>query len=124
WIRVHNPGADNVPQGNYYYQTTFSLASHIPATAQLNLTVAVDNALSDVFINGTSSGFTTAGFAAFNPTFTLTNGFVAGANSLEFRTVNEGTSANPHGFRALVSGAALAASTNSPLPAGRSTYYF
>src|SRR5258706_1559326 len=118
WIGIHNPGSDNVAQGNYNYQTTFSLASYILATVQINLTVAVDDTLNDVFINGVSSGFTTTGFAAFNPPFTLTNGFVAALNALEFRTLNGGTSPNPHGFRALVSGTALAANTNAPLPLG------
>ncbi len=122
FIGVVNPGATSISGGNYYFQTTFSLAGFIPATVQLNILVAVDNDLTDVFINGVGSGLTTSGFAAFNPPMTLASGFVGGVNTLEFRTVNQG--AGPGGFRATLSGTGLAANTNSPLPLGPVTYYF
>jgi hypothetical protein len=124
WIGIHTPGADNVAAGAYYYRTTFSLAGFIPATARLNLVVAVDNDLNDVVINGGSSGLITSGFAAFNPALILASGFVAGTNTLEFRTFNAGTGDNPHGFRATLSGTALGANTNAPLALGPATYYF
>jgi len=125
WIGVLNPGANNVNAGVYSYQTTFSLAGFIPRTAQLSISVAVDNDLNNVLINGVPSGLGASGFATFNPPLLLTSGFVAGLNTLEFRTINQdGPGPNPHGFRATLSGTALAVNTNAPLPSGPATFYF
>ncbi len=124
WIGVQNPGTDNVNFGAYNYQTTFSLAGFIPSTVQLSLAVAVDNDLTDVLLNGASRGFTYSGFAGYSGQLTLNSGFVAGQNTIECRTFNAGTTANPHGFRALLSGSGLAANPNQPLATGHPTYYF
>ena len=122
WISVVNNGATTINGGGYGYQTTFSLAGFIPSTAQINFSTAIDNALTNVFLNGVAKGFTYSGFAGFSSPFALTGDFVGGTNTLEFGTENQG--AGPGAFRALVSGTALAANTNSPLPSGHSTYYF
>ncbi|PYJ00143.1 MAG: hypothetical protein DME25_21400, partial [Verrucomicrobia bacterium] len=124
WIGVNNNGANNVNAGAYNYQTSFSLSGFLPATVRINLTTAVDNDLTNVFFNGLPTGLATSGFSAFNPPLTINSGFVAGTNTLEFRTVNAGTTPNPHGFRAVLSGTGLAINTNAPLPLGPTTYYF
>jgi Lamin Tail Domain/Putative Ig domain len=124
WIGVISVGANNVAEGVYSFQTTFTMGSFVPGSVKLNLTVAVDNTLSNVLINGTSTGISFSGFAGFSAPFTIRDGFVVGDNTLEFLTINEGTSANPGGFRAVLSGDALVGNSANPLPAGRATYYF
>ncbi|HSH15761.1 MAG TPA: lamin tail domain-containing protein, partial [Verrucomicrobiae bacterium] len=78
--------------------------------------------MTGVLLNGTPTGFSHVGFAAFSPTFTINSGLVSGTNTLEFQSMNEG--AGPGGFRALLSGSALVILTNTPLPAGSFTRYF
>ncbi len=124
WIGVVNPGTANVNSGAYNYLTRFSLEGFLPSTVAINLNVAVDDSLSDVLLNGVPTGANTVGFAAFNSAGTLRTGFNAGTNTLEFRTVNGSTSANPHGFRAFLTSSGIAENTNSPLPADRATVYF
>ena len=124
WDGVVNPGATSVAFGAYYFQTTFDLAGFIPSTVQVNMNMQADNQITNVMLNGTGLGFTFVGFAGFSPTFPITSGFTSGANSLEFRTLNDSTAANPGGFRALLSGSGLGVNTTAPLPVGPSTYYF
>ena len=122
FIGVVNPGVTSINGGNYNFQTKFSLAGFLPASARLNIRVAVDNDLTDVLINGVGTGLAFSGFAAFSPALVVSSDFVGGTNTLEFRTVNQG--AGPGGFRAAVNGTALAVNTNAPLPLGLTTYYF
>ena len=124
WIGITSSGSDNVAAGNYDYRTSFVLDRFLLPTVRVNLTVAVDNDLTAVLLNGVSTGITYSGFGSWSGPFTLSSGFVLGTNTLDFRTVNAGTSANPHGFRLLLSGSGLVVSTNPPLAAGRPTYYF
>src|SRR6266536_686722 len=56
WMGPVNPGTTNVAAGEYRYRTTFSLAGFDPATAQIILSVAADNRLTDVLLNGSSRG--------------------------------------------------------------------
>jgi len=122
WIGVAD-GSQNVNFGNYSYRTGFSLDDFILSTVQINMLVAVDNDLSNVFLNGTPKGITFSGFAAYSSPIPLT-GFTAGSNSLEFATVNAGTSANPHGFRVVYTSSGLSLNTNAPPPNTHTTYYF
>jgi Lamin Tail Domain/Carbohydrate binding domain/CotH kinase protein len=122
FIGVINPGSTTINGGSYHFQTTFSLAGFLATSARINIKVAVDNDLTDVFINGASSGLAHSGFAALSAPLVVSSGFVPGVNTLEFRTVNQG--AGPGGFMATVNGTALAANTNAPLPLGPTTYYF
>ncbi len=122
WIGVGDGGA-NVAAGNYNYNTGFSLDDYIPSSVQISFAVAVDNTLIDVLLNGVSKGITYNVFATFSSPFALT-GFTGGSNTLEFRTSNDGTGANPHGFRAQFTKSGLATNSASPLPGGLTTYYF
>jgi hypothetical protein len=56
----------------------------------------VDNTGTDIVLNGTSTGFTSAGFNALAP-FTITTGLVAGKNDLGFKVNN--ALANEHAGR-------------------------
>lgn len=99
WIGVVNSGAANVAAGNYYFRTTFSLAGLEPATAQITFRVSVDNDMAEVMLNGVPQGLSFSGFGGFSSSMTVASGFVDGTNTLEFRTVNAGTTDNPGGFR-------------------------
>ncbi len=125
WIGAISQGSVSVPQGAYSFRTTFDLTGFIAATAQINLQVAVDNELTNVLLNGVSIGLRYTNFAAFSGVFTVTNGFVAGTNRLDFLTSNSGTAASPGGFRVKASGTATKqVATNTVLALGPTTYYF
>ena len=106
WLGPVNPGITDVAAGNYNYRATFSLDSFDSASAALTLSFGADNRLTDVRLNGVSKGISYAGFAALSGNFNLTSGFVSGTNTLDFFTANDGTSANPAGFRVRLTGAA------------------
>ena len=73
--------------GSYSYQLALDLTAYLADTAFLAGSWATDNGGS-LFLNGADTGYKSAGFTAFS-TFTLTNGFVSGANVLEFRVNND-----------------------------------
>jgi hypothetical protein len=125
WIGAINPGTTAVAAGDYHYRTTFSLSGFDPTTAALTLRVGADNRLNDVLLNGVSQGISYAGFASLSGSFSITNGFVADTNTLDFRSANDGTGANPAGFRVRLSGTARQLiPSNTALPVGRTNYYF
>ncbi len=125
WLGPVNPGTENVAAGSYNYRTTFSLDGFDAASAALTLRFGADNRLNDVLLNGVSRGISYAGFSSLSGTFSLTNGFAPGNNTLEFLTANDGSSPNPAGFRVQMTGTARKQMTsNSTLPAGRTNYYF
>ena len=71
-------------------RTTFTInAGFNPLTAVLNGKWSTDNTGLDIFLNGVSTGNTSAGFGAFT-SFSLTSGFVAGLNTLDFRVQDVG----------------------------------
>jgi hypothetical protein len=93
WV---GPLADaNANAGDYTYQLQLNLTGYDPATAILAGSWATDDGGS-LYLNGADTGFRSPSFTAFSE-FTLTNGFVSGANILEFRIVNGGI--NPTGLR-------------------------
>ncbi len=125
WIGPVNPGTENVAAGNYHYRTSFSLDGFDAASAGLTLRFGADNRLNDVLLNGVSRGISYVGFSSLSGSFTITNGFASGNNTLEFLTANDDTSANPAGFRVRMSGTARKQMTsNTTLPPGRTNYYF
>jgi len=125
WLGPVNPGTTSVNAGDYNYETTFNLSGFSTNTASLTLSVAADNELTNVLLNGVSQPITYVGFASLSGLFTLTNGFVAGTNVLDFLTVNDGPGANPAGFRATLNGTARQAITpNTALATGHTNYYF
>ena len=125
WIGPVNPGTVNVAEGPYNYRTAFTLNGFDPASTRLRLNVGADNSLDDVLLNGVSKGLTYAGFSTLSGDLWLTNGFVAGTNTLEFLTANGGSGANPAGFRVKLAGTAKRQfDTRTSLPPGPVTYYF
>lgn len=73
------------------FRTTFTItAGYDPLTAILNGKWSTDNTGLDIFLNGFASGNTSLGFGAYTP-FSITSGFLAGLNTLDFRVRDEGT---------------------------------
>ena len=125
WLGPVNPGATVVAPGAYVYETTFDLTGFDPASARVTCQVAVDDILADVLINGVSTGLSSAGSAALSAAMVITDGFFSGLNRLEFQTANTGASPSPSGFRALLSGTAVAVlPTTTSVPLGPITYHF
>lgn len=86
-------------QGNYTYRTTFDLTGYDPAKAAIQGRWAVDNGGVDIVLNGVSLGIAnTWGFTAFT-NLTITSGFVAGINTLEFIVSNAPDTPNPTALR-------------------------
>ncbi len=101
----------NAP-GTYVYQTTFDLTGLNPVTTVLVGRWATDNS-GTIRLNGVTVGTASNTFDAFTP-FLMTNGFVAGVNTLEFVVDNWTTSPSPTGLRVEVSGVAAPASSGTP----------
>jgi hypothetical protein len=94
-----NNGGGNL-QGSYVYQTTFTVNGPNPNSVTISGRMLTDDSVTDVLINGHSTGITAANHTIFSP-FTLPQGFfVAGTNTLEFNLTNAGFSpVNPTGLR-------------------------
>ena len=110
WISVKHPNGG--PNGWYRYRTTFDLTGFDLATVSLSISVAFDNLMDDILLNG-SSYMTQLFDQIFGPfgtgytqwhSNTLQEGFIEGENSLDFVVNNTGTYT---GFRAEISGTAV-----------------
>lgn len=125
WIGPQSSGSTGIPPGAYHYRTIFDLSDVDSETAQLALRVAVDDEMPNVLLNGVDLGISHSGFSAFSTFFNISDGFVDGTNTLDFYTVNNGTSNNPGGFRVEASGTAnKSMPVNTRLDANYDTKYF
>ena len=98
WIgpRFETSGAAG---GDYTYQTTFDLTGFDPNTVVLLGGWATDNLGTDIKLNGNSTGLLNGTqFGALTP-FTITTGFQAGVNTLEFLVNNSDAVAGYTGLR-------------------------
>jgi hypothetical protein len=88
WIA---PKAPEEVNGAYNYVTTFSLAGFDPATATITGKLSADDEVVGVKLNGVlvAPPITTpdGSFTSLHP-FSITSGFIAGTNTLEFLTMN------------------------------------
>jgi hypothetical protein len=124
WIGALNPGAADVAAGSYDFRTTFALDGFDPTKAVLTMNLAVDNELTNVVLNGVPLGSSYAGFTAWSGPLTINKGFRA-TNTLDFLTLNAGTSPNPAGFRARLSAQAPRLfPVQTRLPTARTNLYF
>ncbi|MBV9399757.1 MAG: RHS repeat-associated core domain-containing protein, partial [Bryobacterales bacterium] len=110
WIAPRADAGNNNAVGNYTYRTTFDLTGLNSWTAELHGAVGSDNAVT-VMLNGTTVAYST-GFTSLTP-LTISNGFVAGVNTLDFLINNAGTSPNPTGLRVELAGTAVPSSGSS-----------
>lgn len=99
------------PNGNYTYRTTFDLTGLDPFTAAITGRWATDNPGLDIRINGVSTGLTNVTqYSAFTP-FSITSGFVAGINTLDFIVQEQGVVT---GLRVQMTGTANLAAVPEP----------
>lgn len=109
WIGpVADPQADPMPAPGFYrYRLQFDLTGFNPATAFVAGSTVADQGIDDIYLNGkVSPGFRMAGPAALNP-FVITNGFLPGSNTIDFRVY---VTSNPRPTGVLVSGLRIGAS--------------
>lgn len=106
WIGP-NATAATVPNGPYFYTTTFDLTGLIPSTAELHGSYTADDQVS-IWLNGVQVAplTTDEGYGTFFP-FSITSDFVSGVNTLVLESFN--THGSPTGLRVEVSGTASAA---------------
>ena len=87
--------------GDYVFQTTVNLTGYDVSKVHLVGGWSVDNGGTDIVLNGTSLGLTCPGFGSLTP-FTITNGLLAGINTLDFKifnATNATVTPNPVGLR-------------------------
>jgi hypothetical protein len=100
------------PQGLYTFRTSFDLGNYDwdRYGFLLSLLITVDNALSDVLINGRSTGIvisnTYGNLWSLHGPFAISQGFRSGTNTLDFVVENEysAQTRNPAGLRVEVFG--------------------
>jgi hypothetical protein len=110
WIGPTTTGSANSTIGTYTYRTLFDLTAVVTNQLKVYFRIAADNALLAARFNGANLNLSGGTYNQWLPTnaatnvllgFQLTNGFLAGTNTMEF-DVSNGTSgsSNPTGFRA------------------------
>jgi hypothetical protein len=96
WISATAGGGNGA--GTYVFETTFNLTGFNPATAAITVRCGTDDFMDAIRLNGIVTG---GDCDAFNPfpsgTFTLSSGFNAGLNTLQFSVRDTGP---PMAFRA------------------------
>ena len=114
WVGPNSDGQLNGPAGFYDYRTTFDLTGLLIGTALISGRWATDDqALSDILINGVSTGQTSNGFQDWS-NFSIASGFISGINTLDFIVNNGG---GPTGLRVEMTGSADASTGAVPEPA-------
>jgi hypothetical protein len=104
-------------EGDYVYRLSFDLTGFVPGSVQVTGGYAVDNA-GAVLINGVTVG-PGASYGSLSP-FTISSGFVAGINHLDFVVTNLAAGgANPTGLR--VGGLQGTGTATAAVNDGRST---
>lgn len=117
WVSPQaDQNASPEPPGAYVYKTTFDLTSLDPSSVQLTGRMLVDDQVTDVRLNGVSLG-RTAPYNTWTP-LTITSGFQAGVNTLEFLVTNLNSSNNPSGLQVQLSGTGNARSAAPAPPTG------
>lgn len=119
WIGPNNDAQVDGPVGSYDYRTTFSLAGLIPSTALITGGWTTDNDGVEILLNGVDTGNPATSFTQFASgfaPFTISGGFVAGLNTLDFIINNGG---GPTALRVEMTGTA---DTATPLPAALPLY--
>ena len=93
WIGPNNDSIIDGPVGLYDYQTTFSLAGFNASTASIFGGWSTDNNGIKILLNGVDTGNPGTSFVQFATgfaPFSITSGFLAGVNRLDFIVNNGG----------------------------------
>jgi hypothetical protein len=100
WIAPQGNQATGNLGGDYTYQTFPDLTGYDVNLVTIVGKWGVDNTGVDILVNGASTGITSPSFNTLVPfTITVTNGLIAGPNTLDFKINNAGTDANPTALR-------------------------
>jgi hypothetical protein len=100
-LGANNTASGDFPSfGAFTYQTTFDLTGIDFSLLSIKGKVTADNGISDILINGISTGFTYGGpnssaYSGF-ASFAISSGFHSGINTLTFDVVN---GSGPTGLR-------------------------
>jgi hypothetical protein len=102
WIGVSSK-LDNQPVGNFVFRTTVDLTDFDPATVSITATIAADDFVSDIIINGVHTGIATS---PDNPNFHYAKSKVLlpatnwhkGVNQIDVQVQNSPNAANPNGM--------------------------
>lgn len=113
WIGPNSDGQLDGPSGFYNYHTTFDLTGFNLATVVITGRYATDDGGS-IVLNGATVGPPSGGFTSWT-NFTLSSGFVAGINTLDFSVFNGG---GPTGLRVEIISAQGDLASAVPAPAG------
>lgn len=110
WLSA-SPDPRQAGIAQWTFRVPIDLSGYAQNTARIQVRVTSDNAIIWTQLNGHDIGFTTdvSAFIAWH-NLSLTNGFRAGLNYLDFRVNDSGP---PSGFRIELSGEAVAATTLS-----------
>ena len=107
WLAPQASQATGNQSGDYKYRISFNLNGLDRFNTVINGRWTSDNVGTQVLLNGVATGFVNDGnFGVLGSPFTITSGFVAGVNTLDFVVNNGGTGANPTGVRVELSGTA------------------
>ena len=98
WIGSSATQGTGNAEGDYVYRTTADLTGYDLTRVQLVGGWAVDNSGTDILVNGVGTGFTSGGVGALSA-FTITNGLVAGKNTLDCKVSNLPATPNPTALR-------------------------
>lgn len=102
------------PAGEYVYRARFLLDSVDPATFTMGGNLWVNGSIGDILVNGQSTGVALApGGTLYVTTFSLTNGFVPGWNTVDFVETLGG--AGISALRVEVDGVGLALPAGAPV---------
>jgi len=106
WIGPNNDPQLDGPVGNYDYQVSFNLTGFNPNTASITGGWSSDNNGVEILLNGVNTGNPGTSFTQFSAgfaPFSITTGFQAGVNTLDFIVFNGG---GPTALRVEMTGAA------------------
>ncbi len=112
WIAPNPGNSFTEPEGNYDYQTQFSLTGFIASTAMIKGEFAADNSLVEVLLNGVVVPGISGGGLESLTGFVIDTGFKSGVNTLDFIVHNDATTPNnnnPTGLLVVMSGTATVA---------------
>jgi hypothetical protein len=101
WIAPQTDQSVGNAEGDYTYETSFTLAAADLNKVQIVGNWASDNDGTNILVNGVSTGVNNgAGFGSLVPfMITVNNGLVAGQNILDFVVHNDPVTPNPTGLR-------------------------
>lgn len=104
WLSVVDQGTTGIPPQVYTFRTEFDVpAGYDASTAEISYRASADNSVK-VFLNGSDTGTSVAGFGGLSAPQTISSGFVNGNNELDFLLNNSPPGDNPGGMRVEIIG--------------------